>query len=130
MPKYIIPLVRRPLLIAARVFLTLSFLHGHESQGATSRTANNVRDLNGLSTPLAVSNATSDTIPRDRLLEEVQTWLSPPNPTTNHDVARKARLEGTARWFLQGKKFQTWKSSGSLLWVHGKRVFCFSVSMI
>ena len=103
----------------------------HESQGrgATSQTANNIRDLNGLSTSAPVSNGASDTLLRGQLLEEVQTWLSPPNPTTNHDVARKARLEGTAKWFLQGKKYQTWKSSGSLLWIHGKREFCFSVSM-
>lgn len=102
----------------------------HGSQGATSQTANNVRDLNGVSTSAAVSNGASETLLRDQLLEEVQTWLSPPNPTTNHDVAREARLEGTAKWFLQGKKFQTWKSAGSLLWIHGKRAFCFFVSMI
>jgi len=129
MPKYQTP-VRRPVSIAARVLLTLSFLHGHELQGATSRTANNVRDLNGLSTTAAVLNGASGTLPRNQLLEEVQTWLSPPNPTTNHDVARDARHEGTAQWFLQGEIFKTWKSAGSLLWVHGKRMFCFSVSMV
>jgi len=131
MPKYRMPLaVRRPVSRASRVFLTLSFLHGHETQGATSRTVNNIRDLNDVSTAAAVMNGASGTLPRDQLLEVVQRWLSPPNPTTNHDVTREARLEGTAQWFLQGKLFKTWKSAGSLLWIHGKRVFCFSVSMI
>ena len=100
-----------------------------QSQVATPRTVNDVRDLNGLSPAVAVSNGASSALLRDQLLEEVQTWLSPPDPTTDHNVARKARLEGTAQWFLQDKRFKTWKAAGSLLWIHGKRVFCFYVSM-
>ncbi|KAI0285162.1 hypothetical protein BC826DRAFT_1189750 [Russula brevipes] len=53
---------------------------------------------------------------RDRLLQ----WLSPPDPSTNHNIARKASHSGTAQWFFRGGIFNQWKSNGSFLWVHGK----------
>ena len=31
-------------------------------------------------------------------------------------------LDGTASWFTQGITFQEWKATGSLLWIHGKRM--------
>ena len=62
----------------------------------------------------------------DQLLEKLQSWLSPPDPSTNHNIARKAHHKGTASWFFQGSIFKQWKSSPSLLWIHGKRTFFFS----
>ena len=59
------------------------------------------------------------------LQEKLQKWLSPPDPSTNHNIARKAHHEGTATWFFRGGIFKQWKSSPSLLWVHGKRTFSF-----
>jgi len=56
---------------------------------------------------------------RDNLLR----WLSPSDPSTNHNIASKAHHHGTAQWFFQGSIFNEWKSAGSFLWVHGKRVF-------
>ncbi|KAF8501075.1 hypothetical protein F5888DRAFT_1609323, partial [Russula emetica] len=53
---------------------------------------------------------------RDSLLR----WLSPPNPSTNHNISRKAHHSGTNQWFFQGSIFNQWKSTGSFLWVHGK----------
>ena len=54
---------------------------------------------------------------RDSLLR----WLSPPDPSINHNIAYKAHHDGTAEWFFQGSIFNGWKSTGSFLWVHGKR---------
>jgi len=56
---------------------------------------------------------------RDNLLH----WLSPSDPSTNHNIASKAHHHGTAQWFFQGAIFNEWKSTSSFLWVHGKRVF-------
>jgi len=47
--------------------------------------------------------------------------LAAPDPSTNHNIARKAHHSGTAAWFTQGETFKTWKEAGSLLWIHGKR---------
>ena len=56
--------------------------------------------------------------------EKLKNWLSPPDPSTNHNIARKAHHEGTASWFFQGSIFKQWKSS-PLLWIHGKRTFLY-----
>jgi hypothetical protein len=62
-----------------------------------------------------------------QLQEKLQKWLSPPDPSTNHNIARKAHHKGTASWFFQGSIYEQWKSSPSLLWIHGKRMFHFSL---
>jgi len=56
---------------------------------------------------------------RDNLLR----WLSPSDPSINHNIASKAHHDGTAQWFFQGRIFNEWKYTASFLWVHGKRVF-------
>ena len=87
--------------------------------------ADDVGDPSRPPTSSASANGGSNTVSRHQLLEKIQSWLSPPDPSTNHFVARQARHEGTAEWFIQGNTLQQWKSTGSLLWIHGKRVFVF-----
>ena len=53
-------------------------------------------------------------------------WLSAPDPWKNHYAACKLHHPGTAEWFIFGNTFPEWRLSevpGSLLWVHGKRLF-------
>ncbi|KAN0134107.1 hypothetical protein V8E53_008112 [Lactarius tabidus] len=62
----------------------------------------------------------------------LRTWLSPADPSTNHNIARKAHHMGTAVWLFRGQIVVEWKSTGSLLWIHGKpgsgkSVICSSV---
>ena len=57
----------------------------------------------------------------DQLRETIHKWLSPPDPSTNHNIACSTHHKKAASWFFQGSIFQEWKSAGSLLWVHGKR---------
>jgi hypothetical protein len=59
----------------------------------------------------------------DQLRYDVQNWLSPPDPSTNHNLVRKARHSGTATWFFESNALTEWKARGSLLWIHGKRMF-------
>ena len=58
------------------------------------------------------------------LRRELQNWLSSPDPSINHNIARMAHHKGTTSWFLQGSVFEQWESS-PLLWIHGKRTFRF-----
>jgi hypothetical protein len=58
----------------------------------------------------------------NQLRESVHKWLSPPDPSTNHNIACGTHHKKPATWFFQGSIFQEWKSTGSLLWVHGKRL--------
>ncbi|KAI0272822.1 hypothetical protein BGY98DRAFT_936642, partial [Russula aff. rugulosa BPL654] len=43
--------------------------------------------------------------------ENLREWLSPPDPSINHNIARKAYHKGTASWFFQG----AFSESGSCL---------------
>jgi len=57
------------------------------------------------------------------LRDDLLRWLSPSDPSINHNIASKAHHDGTSQWFFQGHIFKEWKSTASFLWVHGKRVF-------
>ncbi len=71
----------------------------------------------------------SDLSTGNQLRDSLLRWLSPPNPSTNHNIARKAHHNGTTQWFFRGGIFNQWKSTGSFLWVHGKRAFAFDPIM-
>jgi hypothetical protein len=64
-----------------------------------------------------------DTSTGNQLRDSLLRWLSPPDPSINHNIACKAHHHGTAQWFFQGSIFNQWKSTGSFLWLHGKRAF-------
>ena len=53
--------------------------------------------------------------------QDLRKWFSSPDPSTNHIISCGAQHEGTAIWFFRGSLFEEWKSTGSLLWIHGKR---------
>ncbi|KAF8267029.1 hypothetical protein EI94DRAFT_87042 [Lactarius quietus] len=55
-----------------------------------------------------------------QLLRDLRGWLSPPDPSTNHNIMHSAQHERTAAWFFNEDIFKDWESSGSLLWVQGK----------
>ena len=63
----------------------------------------------------------ADTLTGNQLQEKFRTWLSPPDPSINHDTACKTQHTGTARWFIRGSTFRDWKEKGSLLWIRGNR---------
>ena len=78
-------------------------------------------------TPHAHSEC-SDLFTGNLLRDNLLRWLSPSDPSINHNIASKAHHDGTAQWFFQGHIFNQWrsgKSAGSLLWLHGKRLFLF-----
>jgi hypothetical protein len=72
-------------------------------------------------TSSVLSLTASRVIVENQSRENLRKWLSPPDPSTNHNAVRAAHHEGSAKWFLQGNVFNDWKSTGSLLWIHGKR---------
>ncbi|KAF8494392.1 hypothetical protein F5888DRAFT_655820 [Russula emetica] len=78
---------------------------GKEARGVIQQTADSV-----------------DQVKRNQLRRDVRRWLSPPDPSTNHNIACNAHCEGTATWFFRGSIYQDWKSTDSepLLWIYGK----------
>lgn len=66
----------------------------------------------------------------DERQQKVHQWLSPPDPSSNHNSACKKRQLTTGSWFLGSDQFKEWKlSSNSFLWLHGirKRIFSYEV---
>ncbi|KAH8986042.1 hypothetical protein EDB86DRAFT_3083079 [Lactarius hatsudake] len=61
-----------------------------------------------------------DDVKWNQLRECLRRWITPPDPSTNHNIARDTYHGGTAEWFFQGSIFAEWKSTGSLLWIYGK----------
>ena len=55
-----------------------------------------------------------------RIVYDLQGWLSPPDPSTNHNTACGAQQEKTAMWIFSENIYKEWESSGSLLWIHGQ----------
>ncbi|KAH9175533.1 hypothetical protein EDB89DRAFT_1882677, partial [Lactarius sanguifluus] len=65
------------------------------------------------------SNSVDD-VKWNQLRESLRRWVTPPDPSTNHNIACDIHHGGTAEWFYQGSTFAEWKSTGSLLWIYGK----------
>ena len=59
----------------------------------------------------------------NQVRENLRTWVTPPDPSTNHVIACGIQHDGSAQWFFRGGIFSKWKSTGSLLWIYGKRMF-------
>ena len=59
--------------------------------------------------------------------EQWKKWLSPPDVYQHHNSIHKAQHKGTGTWFFaSGSKFFQWKQGKKkILWIYGKRVFCF-----
>ncbi|KAH9971091.1 hypothetical protein BGW80DRAFT_1253522 [Lactifluus volemus] len=80
----------------------------------TSRLEQNTRVIMGGETSHAKKEKA------DQMRRDLQHWLSPPNPSKNHNTACAARHDGTTTWLTQSDTLVNWQSSGSLLWVCGK----------
>ncbi|KAF8492386.1 hypothetical protein F5888DRAFT_911209 [Russula emetica] len=92
-------------------------------EGQVQHVGNKVQDVEdrvqGIDSNVRSVDDKLDQANRNQLRDSLLRWLSPPNPSTNHNIACKAHHNGTTQWFFQGSLFDQWKSTGSL-WVHGK----------
>ena len=59
----------------------------------------------------------------EQVRESLRTWVTLPDPSMNHTIACGIQHDGSAQWFFRGGIFSEWKSTGSLLWIYGKRMF-------
>ncbi|EWZ78701.1 hypothetical protein FOWG_17079 [Fusarium oxysporum f. sp. lycopersici MN25] len=56
----------------------------------------------------------------DRRVAKIERWLSPPDCSTNANLARKHRHPGTGAWLLNSPAFQEWKlGTRQHLWLYG-----------
>jgi Cdc6-like AAA superfamily ATPase len=76
-----------------------------------------VYEISSVTTKL---NATAVTIEADVKLQRIHSWLSPSDPSTNHNKALNQRHEGTGQWFVKGEAFTSFKEGKvPFLWLNG-----------
>ncbi|KAK0934692.1 hypothetical protein LTR29_013698 [Friedmanniomyces endolithicus] len=69
----------------------------------------------GRSTHVMIERSTADA-QRDKTHQ----WLSPPDPSMNHNKALQQRHAGTGHWFVKGETFSSFKDGKlPILWLHG-----------
>ena len=114
------------------IVLTLNDSDGKEVKVTTQQTATDVDQVKRLSSNLISAECGALRIlSGNQLQDSIHRWLSPPDPSTNHNIACSTHHKKTASWFFEGSIFREWKSTGSLLWIHGKRLswLLFTISL-
>ena len=60
------------------------------------------------------------TIQVDARFDKVMNWLSPPDPSTNFNIARELRHQRSGQWLLDSDTYSAWKAEpNSFLWLNG-----------
>jgi hypothetical protein len=111
---------------SSNILQLLTCLDGKEAREVIQQTADDVEEVKRSWSPNCIhaGHACSIILTGNQLRQDLRRWLSPTDPSTNHNIACNAHYEGTATWFFEGSTYKEWKSTGSesLLWIHGKRV--------
>jgi hypothetical protein len=96
-----------------------------ETGVAIQQVFNQVNNLNRESSPklITADSEASNSLTGTELRKDLRKWIAPPDPSVNFNTASDAHHEGTAAWCTKGNTVVTWKESGSLLWIHGKRTY-------
>jgi hypothetical protein len=109
-----------------KIVLPIMRLDGREAREVIQQAAGGVDRMERWWFPnrIHAGHTGSINLTGNQLRQDLRRWLSPPNPSTNHNIACNAHHKGTATWFFEGRTYNEWKSTGSesLLWIHGKRV--------
>lgn len=73
-----------------------------------------------------VQNTTRDTniavkkLDTEHRRDQIEHWLSPPDPSADYNKALQQRHKDSGLWFLHGDIFSKWKKrQNSFLWLHG-----------
>ena len=104
-------------------YITLDCSDGKETKASIQQMANDVDEAKRMSFNLiSAGYGALPNVLGNQLRVCTRKWLAPPDPSTNHNIACGTHHKKTATWFFQGRIYQEWRSTGSLLWIHGKRL--------
>ncbi|KAH9027475.1 hypothetical protein EDB83DRAFT_2526452 [Lactarius deliciosus] len=78
-----------------------------------------LRDGKDAKVVLQRTSTSIDDLKWNQLRESLRRWVTPPDPSTNHNFACDIRHGGTAEWFFQGNILGNGIPS-ALLWIYGK----------
>jgi hypothetical protein len=110
---------------SSKIVQLLMCVDGKETGGVIQQTADDVVQVKRSWSPnrIHAGHAGSIILTGSQLRQDLRRWLSPPGPSTNHNIACNAHHTGTSTWFFDRRTYKEWKITGSesLLWIHGKR---------
>ncbi|KAH9969671.1 hypothetical protein BC827DRAFT_22763 [Russula dissimulans] len=99
----------------------LDTLTQEEARMATLEVLKMMREVDEkVNVVLVDGRETKDEAKREQLQQDIQKWLSPSDPSINHNTACSVQHQVAATWFFDGSIYNEWKSSPSFLWVYGK----------
>jgi hypothetical protein len=93
----------------------------NEASGPTTGQQHGRREMFVI-TPVVSKTGVPNVLVGNQVRESLRTWVPSPDPSTNHSIACGIQHDGSAKWFFRGGIFSEWKSTGSLLWIYGKRM--------
>lgn len=94
----------------------MPLIYGEGQRGAFIRLRKEIRELRGTSAETLDMAAQQ----KSAILQNIEEWLQPADPSSNHQQALKKRQHNTGLWLLEGELYQQWKSSPqSFIWLHG-----------
>ena len=82
------------------------------------------------SNPITADHVSLTSLPVNELRKDLRKWIAPPDPSVNLKTASGAHQAGTAAWCTEGITVANWRKSGSLLWIHGKRMYPIIVAVL
>ena len=114
-------------LISSHFILSLFGLDAKETKVIVQQIANDLssRDCPYCHDSITTTRRSSQIIVGERILHDLQGWLTPPDPSTNYNIACSAQHERTSVWVFNEAIYKEWESTGSLFWIHGKGLSSF-----
>ncbi|KAM0707280.1 hypothetical protein Q7P35_005518 [Cladosporium inversicolor] len=110
--------------VQGRLKLALQVLQldiGTESQRLLLRLMIQATAQHDLAAQIAAQNQRILDAQKSDEFRKIVAWLTPSDPGTNHDVARRRHESQTGEWLLKSKQYQSWKTGAvSHLWINGK----------
>ncbi|KAH8821892.1 hypothetical protein F5884DRAFT_746178 [Xylogone sp. PMI_703] len=93
-----------------------------EAEALEKRHQESMRNLSSIGGDLSGLRKAIEAVQQDRERSSLLHWLSNIDPSTNYNIARDRREDGTGEWFTaNNEEFEQWKQGrNSLLWLHGK----------
>lgn len=96
--------------------ISMATRYGEGKEKAFERLNNKIKKANIATEHQRLGGDEDAAQKRDGILR----WLSPPDPSTNHQKALKLRQADTGLWFLGNERYSEWKASPcSFIWLHG-----------
>ncbi|KAF4633561.1 hypothetical protein G7Y89_g4559 [Cudoniella acicularis] len=78
------------------------------------------KDVKGIHSDVQDVRNTIKDLGFEQRREKIERWLSPPDPSTNYNIALETRQEGSGLWFLRSDTFAKWKTRpNSFLCLYG-----------